>query len=347
MKRWLKRIALSAFGLLVIMTIIGATYEAFARAQVVKALPAPGRLVDVGGGRRIQLDCRGSGTPVVVFESGLDTLGSLSWAAVHDAIAKTTRACAYSRAGIMWSDADPRPFSSGHLAEDLHNALAAADETAPYVMVGHSLGGPYVLGYAARYGDEVAGIVFVDASHPEQVARLRAAAGKDLDQQLGIASLGAALAWTGLVRLLDPSELPSNAPHTIAAPTAAWFPNSLPALVQELRGIDATLAVVATHRRLGDRPIIVLTHGEKNPPEALRAMQVTAAQAERMDAAWQEMQNDMATWSTNSRHEVVAGASHYIQFDQAGMVVRAVQDVVRNVRQREAADVAPTPNARH
>jgi len=39
--------------------------------------PAPGRLVDIGV-RRVLIDCRGSGTPNVVFDLGLDTMGSLS-----------------------------------------------------------------------------------------------------------------------------------------------------------------------------------------------------------------------------------------------------------------------------
>ena len=50
------------------------------------------------------------GSPTVVLESGLDTYGSLAWASVHDSIAATTRVCAYSRAGIMWSDPASGPL---------------------------------------------------------------------------------------------------------------------------------------------------------------------------------------------------------------------------------------------
>ena len=269
----------------------------------------------------------------MVFESGLDSYGSRSWSAVHDAIAATTRACAYSRAGIMWSDAATRPFSSTNVAQDLHDALIAADESAPYVMVGHSLGGPYLLAYTARYSDEVAGLVFVDASHPGQIARLRAAAGKQIDQPIGAASFGAAIAWTGLVRVLNLSEAPPTAPVVIGPPSAAWFPTSLAALVQEMRGIDATFAAVVAHHQLGGRPLVVLSRSRKNPPEALQQMQVSVAQGERMDAAWSAMQDDEAAWSTHSRHTVVADASHYIQFDQPQAVIDATRDVVAQVRQ--------------
>ena len=74
------------------------------------------------GFRKIHLDCRGSGAPIVVLIHGLDTAGALSWSAAHDSIAQTTRACAYSRAGIMWSDPTPA-FTPIGMVDDLHAAV--------------------------------------------------------------------------------------------------------------------------------------------------------------------------------------------------------------------------------
>src|SRR5579872_2655837 len=234
MMKWLRRVALGVAALAAFVLAAGALYEALGRAHAAKAFPPPGRMVDIGG-RRIQLDCRGAGAPIVVFESGLDALGSLSWSAVQNDVAKFTRACAYSRAGVIWSDDAGRPFAAGNVAEDLHRALAAAGEKPPYVLVAHSLGGPYSLVFTGRYGADVAGLVFVDASHPDQRARLRAAVGRDIDPGNQI-RLGAALSWTGLVRLLAAASnpaLPLGAPSTIAAPAAAYLPQSLPAMLAE------------------------------------------------------------------------------------------------------------------
>ncbi len=100
LKRWMKRILFGVVGLVTIAIVIGAGYEVWMRRQTAIQHPAPGRLVDIGG-RRIQLDCRGSGTPLVVLEAGGDLSGSLAFAKVHDSLAVTTRTCAYSRAGIM------------------------------------------------------------------------------------------------------------------------------------------------------------------------------------------------------------------------------------------------------
>src|SRR5215210_2360598 len=123
----IKRVARTAVCLLAIVVVSGASFEAVMRNRAARDYPAPGRLVDIGG-RRLQIDCRGSGSPTVVLESGLDNLGSLSWVAVHDSLARTTRVCAYSRAGVLWSDPAPAPFDAGRVARDLRAALAASGE---------------------------------------------------------------------------------------------------------------------------------------------------------------------------------------------------------------------------
>jgi pimeloyl-ACP methyl ester carboxylesterase len=48
----------------------------------------------------------------------------------------------------------------------LRGLLAEADLAPPYVLVGHSLGGQYVLTFAKLHPDEVAGIVLVDSRPP-------------------------------------------------------------------------------------------------------------------------------------------------------------------------------------
>src|SRR5580700_4695967 len=108
MKLWARRISAGLISIVTLCVVTGACYEQLARKSARSQFPPPGRLVSVEG-RRIQVDCRGSGSPVVVFEAGLDLNGALSWSAVHDKVAQTTRACAYSRAGILWSDTRTGP----------------------------------------------------------------------------------------------------------------------------------------------------------------------------------------------------------------------------------------------
>ena len=93
---------------------------------------------------------------------------SASWARITDPVSATTRVCAYDRAGQGWSDDVASPQDGVTAARDLHALLAAAGEHGPYVLVGHSIGGPYAMTYAAPYPEQVAGMVLLDSSSPQQ-----------------------------------------------------------------------------------------------------------------------------------------------------------------------------------
>jgi pimeloyl-ACP methyl ester carboxylesterase len=274
MLRWIKRIALAIGGLIVVAVLVGVVYEQIMRSRAVSRYPAQGRVLDIGG-RRMQIDCRGSGTPIVVFEAGLDTMGSLSWSAVHDAIATTTRACAYSRAGVVWSDPRGSTFEPDGVARDLHALLAAAGEHAPYVMVGHSLGGPYIMNFTRLYPQDVAGLVFVDASHPDQVERLNKAIGKSMDRGEFMMKAANALTWTGIPRLLAGSSRNPTVPENAELAANAYQSSSMSEALAELNSLSATLAAAGQLRQLGDRPLVVLTARKPLPPGVLKIVGMT------------------------------------------------------------------------
>jgi pimeloyl-ACP methyl ester carboxylesterase len=48
---------------------------------------------------------------------------------------------------------------------ELHDALSKLGERGPFVLVGHSYGGPVIRSFAANYSRDVAGVVLVDAAH--------------------------------------------------------------------------------------------------------------------------------------------------------------------------------------
>lgn len=344
MKRWIKRIALVIGGLIVAAVLVGAGYEQIMRWRAVREFPAQGRLLDIGG-RHMQIDCRGSGAPTVVFEAGLDTMGSLSWSAVQEPVAATTRACAYSRAGIMWSEPRAGKFAPDDVAHDLHALLAAAGERPPFVMVGHSLGGPYIMNFTRLYPQDVAGLVFVDASHPDQIDRMAKAAGKKMEAGEGMLKAASALSWTGIPRLVETYTPNPTFPAKAKLAEDAYFSRSLSPALQELDALSATLASAGQLRQLGDRPIVVLTAMKPYPAAVLKAMQLTTEQGQRIQTVWKDMHDEEASWSHHSRHELVPDATHYIQFDRPDLVIAAVKEVVNDVRTGAGAGGTPAANA--
>ena len=121
-----------------------------------------GELVDVGG-RRLYVECIGSGSPTVLLEAGLG-LASQSWTTVQLELGQTTRTCAYDRAGMGDSDAMPGVHDAGDEIRDLERLLTRGRIAPPYVLVGHSYGGLLARLFARAHPEQVAGVEFVDAS---------------------------------------------------------------------------------------------------------------------------------------------------------------------------------------
>ena len=134
--------------------------------------PTPDNLaekIDIGG-RGLYLLCLGAGSPIVILDAGLgDT--SLIWTSVYQEVQTFSRVCAYDRAGLGQSDPGPKPRTSQAIVTDLHTLLVNANLTGPYVLVGHSIGGFNMRVYASQYLEEVAGLILVDSTHPDENTR--------------------------------------------------------------------------------------------------------------------------------------------------------------------------------
>jgi pimeloyl-ACP methyl ester carboxylesterase len=135
----------------------------------------PGRFafdyVDVDG-HQLRLLIAGHGGPAVVFEAGgfAAAGGPLeSWERVQPAVSRFTSTVSYDRAGIGRSPPGPKPRDARQVARELHTALGNAHVPPPYVLVGHSFGGPLNRVFADMYPDEIAGMVLLDPTQEEFV----------------------------------------------------------------------------------------------------------------------------------------------------------------------------------
>ena len=122
------------------------------------------RSVEIDGEPLVYME-RGMGSPTIVLEAGLGS-GMASWEDIIDPLASISKVFAYSRPGYSSSRETNRPRTPAQIVDDLRRLLAQTGNKPPYVLVGHSLGGLYMLNYVERYPDEVAGVVLVDTRHP-------------------------------------------------------------------------------------------------------------------------------------------------------------------------------------
>lgn len=167
LRKLISRFVSAFFGSMLLILLAGFAYEQIGRSHDIDHLPQRiGQAVDIGG-RTLNLYCSGEGSPTVVFETGGNSPG-YEWASVQSRLANFTRSCWYDRAGVGWSDPPPSPRTSATVVSDLYEMLGRAGVPPPYVLVGASIGGEYARIYTSRYPNDVAGLVLVDSSHPDQ-----------------------------------------------------------------------------------------------------------------------------------------------------------------------------------
>src|SRR5262249_16738287 len=146
----------------------------------VREAPPRGRFYEIGG-RRLLVHRAGSGSPSVILLPGGGAVGLDYWNVQHQA-AELTTSVVYDQAGTGWSEPIDRPRTGAEVIDELRALLHVAGVPAPYLLVGHSIGGLYARLHATRYPDEIAGLLLIEPDHeeydaymPRQLVELRKA----------------------------------------------------------------------------------------------------------------------------------------------------------------------------
>lgn len=258
--------------------------------------------VDIGG-RKLTLLAQGTGKPTVIIEAGygLPAVESDEWKPVCDEIAKTNRVCVYDRAGLGSSDPpSTKRRTSRDVAEDLHKLLTAARIPGPYVLVGHSVGGMHVRVFAGMYPKDVAGVVLVDSTHPDQDPK-----------------------WLAVLGPARPGEDPA------VQRAREFLTNRMAKPIEKPEPLDPTASCAQARAAgsLGDKPLAVVTHS----PRWKIVPDLPDDVSKKLEDVSQQLQNELANLSTNSTHVVATKAGHEIQVDEPQLVIDAVREVSAKV----------------
>jgi pimeloyl-ACP methyl ester carboxylesterase len=276
--------------------------------------------VDIGAGRRLYLECRGTGSPVVVLEAGYRSSARIWSEDLHQSgaprtmvlagVGVFTRVCAYDRPGTVAalndnvrqsrSDPVPMPRTALDVVADLHALLRAAGVPAPYVFAGHSLGGLFVRLYASTYPRDVLGLVLVDA-YSEMLE-----------------TLFTPERWAALVRLnvRSGSDTVKPIPSYGDLETIGYGKH------------NAVMRQAAATTPLGPMPLAVLAHALPFdlPKEA------EGFSSDALESVLRAANENLATLVPNARFFVAKDSGHDIHQDQPELVIEAIRQVVVGVR---------------
>ena len=225
--------------------------------------------------------------------------------------------------GLAGAVAAAVPGTPQTIAMELRDALREAAIEPPYVLAGHSFGGLPVRAFADLYPELTAGLVLVDASHPDQWVRWPT---PHADRMLEVSQrIFGWLGWLGVLRALNLSRgitagLPARQAAELRA--GAALPGFAATEAAQIRSWSVSREQLNAAGPLGDLPLAVLAVSEQPVGGEL----LTA------------LQRELAELTKDASFEVVQGASHeslIANREHARIVAKTIESVVQAARNRE------------
>jgi pimeloyl-ACP methyl ester carboxylesterase len=329
--------------LVVLVPLSGFLYQAAGSARDQRKFPPPGRLVNIAGSRWHLVDA-GQGSPTVIFESGI-AASSLNWTALQVEVARFTRACAYDRAWLGWSDPAASPRVAEQLVDELHSLLAAAQVPPPYVLAGHSFGGLLVQAYAVAHPSEVAGLVLIDPLPPSEWAHASGDRLRTLRWGIRLSRRGALLARLGVVRMSLALLYGGGRriPKLVARLTSGRAESTLSRLVGEVQKMPPQVWPMVQAHWCQPQAFIGMAEYFKALPESaeqapalgdLPQIPVAILSAGNSTPEQLAERDAIAGRSPRGKHVVVPNSGHWIHLDQPRVVIEAIREMIELVRPR-------------
>ena len=318
-KRWLWIIIVVTIFLVGLLTT-GTIYQSNSTIQDMILYPAPGDIISVDGDD-MHIYCIGEGSPTVLFEAGLGG-NYMDWVLIQPAIGEHTRACTYDRAGMGYSDYVGSSLDTKATVERLHQLLNVAEVEAPYILVGHSIGGIHVRSLYELYPEDVIGMVLLDSSHENQ--------GQYLPEPPIIArimyNIAPFLARVGLIRVLGLSQ--QQAEHLTSEQTAQVSAMYNRTDFWQALKAENQMALVDTNQQIpppsmGNLPLNVIS-------QDVAAMR---AQNPELASLWIELQGELTELSTNSTYILAKDSGHYVHYDRPQIVINVILSLLQNMQE--------------
>jgi pimeloyl-ACP methyl ester carboxylesterase len=272
--------------------------------------------IAIGGNRKLYLQCKGTGSPTVVLESGIHD-SSDPWTltdvqppvlpspAVFPGVARFTHVCMYDRPGTirytqpiaLTTRSTPvrMPRTLPSIVSDLHLLLTKAGIPPPYVLVAHSMGGMILRLFAQTYPSESAALVFVEAFAPD----LKPLMGAD---------------WPAYEALVNQPGTPLD--------TKPGF---------ETIDIDGAISAVQQAPPLPRIPLAVMS---KTEPFAFPAGVPPEIQA-RLEQAWPEASNQLVKLEPQIPHIFATGSDHYVQVRDPDLTISTIRLIFNRARRNK------------
>jgi pimeloyl-ACP methyl ester carboxylesterase len=295
------------------------------REALHRAVPLA-RFYEVGG-RQLMLYASGTGGPVVVVLPGAGVTG-LGYLNLHEQASQFTTSVLYDRAGTGWSDHAQLPRSATEVTDELRSLLRVAGVPAPYVFVGHSLGGMYARRFAQRFPQDVAGLLFLDPGHEDYTTKLPTPSLRErLHTSLALFRVSLQIKR----RYRDFFErMLTNWPTPVRDLLFEYHLASWRVGLKEAKNFESLCDEIRRGGDMPDVPLIVLTAMGIDP---FRALFATEASQRKLNDVKLAINRAIASSVPHGEHRALEDAAHAtFHVDRPDAVVQAIRDLLERVR---------------
>jgi pimeloyl-ACP methyl ester carboxylesterase len=253
---------------------------------------------------RVYIHCEGTGTPAIIIEAGIADV-SANWLPIQKELSKYTQVCVYDRAGYGLSSPSPYQRTPSTIVHELQELLYKQEIELPIIMVGHSFGGYVAQYYAQAFPHQVAGLVLVDSSHPDQIDKLALLDDKSVTQG----------------QLINDNE-----PREMSKEQEYWdwlnhLRKSARTQIRELQTFARSAEEVnLTKKEQLKIPVAVISRGKKQLPIVI-VTYTSNSKPQDMSLVWQEMQKDLTNISSRSWQTISKNSGHSIHLDDPDIIV--------------------------
>jgi pimeloyl-ACP methyl ester carboxylesterase len=315
-KKIYKKKALKVLTIIMIPLFLGVLWQYIMCNYESKRYAPPGQLIDVKG-HKMHIYARGEGSPTVILTVGSGTPSAYTdYYYIQNELMKVTRTVSYDRPGFGWSEGTSIRRTIDDQVNDLRELLNISGEKPPYILVGHSLASLEVIHYAQLFPKEVAGIVLIDGGNPTYYAHYNESSALALNflfEGIRKSGLLRALGNVGVfLPLVGETERHKLLPQELRKLDEIMFYKNVGNEFNRnsLKNINENARKVINNGKLGDIPLVILTAGKEDK--------------------WKASQEELKTWSNNSKQENIIDSTHYIHWNNWQIVTDKIRELVIN-----------------
>ncbi|GAB3420675.1 alpha/beta hydrolase [Niabella aquatica] len=309
--------------ILAFLLLAGILFEQYSRWKLEKTAFTGKPFVEING-KPLHYVKKGQGNCTVVFQSGMGSSYAI-WQEIQDSISQNAVTIAYDRNGLMLSEATDAPVTNDQVAEELQLLLEKTNCPKPYILVGHSMAGIYLRPFIKKNEQDIAGIVFVEASHPQQIKK----ASPELLKALSIPPrwLIKFAVNTGIYRTmfsfvpLSP-EIPMN--HPLHRLEKDFFYRSCDKILEEVENDALNFKNAEKYTSFGNIPLTVITGTSEIRYAAIKDTVVRNEYRQWVD----EMQHDLLKLSANSWLIKAPNSGHLVQINDGALLIREIRNML-------------------